>query len=465
MTDPEAPRELPRVLSLKDATMLVVSSVIGVGIFFTPGGVAKLLPSPAWFFAAWLVGGLLALAGALANAELGAMFPRAGGNYVYLRAAYHPMAGFLVGWLSFFAIFTGTVATLALGVSRSLASFWPLGPTAQLGIAVLVILACSAINAWETRAGAALNTSTAYLKVAAMVALVVAGPIFGHANAPSDAFRSLATPTLAAFGVALSPVIFSYLGWNASVFVAGEIDEPEKNLPRSLFVGLAICTGVYVLLTGTFVYALGMEGLPKTINAGEATAKVLLGPVGGTLTQVLVLVSVLGCLNANVLIGPRIAFAMASDGLFFRAASRVSARGRTPYLAIAAQAVAATLVILYFGWGKAGAEAQDALRGVLDYTTYAIVLATIADTSALYVLRYRDPNRARPYRAAGYPWVPALYILANVAIGVSMIRAQPKECLIGTLVLLSGAPVYLVFARARRAGFEPVEDRRLGGGK
>ncbi len=451
MAEPEAQRELPRVLTLKDATMLVVSSVIGVGIFFTPGGVAKLLPSPGWFFAAWLAGGLLALAGALANAELGAMFPRAGGNYVYLRAAYHPMAGFMVGWLSFFAIFTGTVATLALGVSRSLGSFWTIDRPMQLVIAIGVIALCSAINAWETRAGAALNTSTAYLKVAAMVALVVAGPLFGHARAPADAFASLGTPTIGAFGTALSPVIFSYLGWNASVFVAGEIDKPEKNLPRSLFVGLAICTAVYVLLTGTFVYALGMGKLASTINAGEATAKVLLGPVGGTLTQLLVLVSVLGCLNANVLIGPRIAFAMAADGLFFRAASRVSARGKTPYLAIAAQAIAATLLILLFGRGKEGVEAQDALRSVLDYTTFAIVLATIADTSALYVLRVRDPERPRPYRAAGYPWVPLLYILANVAIGVSMVIDKPKECLTGTLVLAAGAPVYLLFAKARGA--------------
>lgn len=450
MAEPEAPRELPRVLTLKDATMLVVSSVIGVGIFFTPGGVAKLLPSPGWFLAAWAVGGALALAGALANAELGAMFPRAGGNYVYLRAAYHPMAGFMVGWLSFFAIFTGTVATLALGVSRSLASFFPLDRPTQLLIAIGVIALCTLVNAWETRAGAALNTSTGYLKVLAMVALVVAGPLFGHANAPADAWSTVATPTLGAFGVALSPVIFSYLGWNASVFVAGEIDQPEKNLPRSLFIGLGICTTVYLLLTGTFVYALGIGRLATTINAGEATAKVLLGPVGGTLTQVLVLVSVLGCLNANVLIGPRIAFAMASDGLFFRAVARVSARSRTPYLAIVAQGIAATLLILLFGRDES-VEAQDALRSVLDYTTFAIVLATIADTSALYVLRRRDPQRPRPYRAAGYPWVPLLYILVNVAIGISLLRSQPRACLYGTLVLAAGAPVYVLFARANRS--------------
>src|SRR3954466_2363997 len=161
--------ELPRVLPLRDATMLVVSSVIGVGIFLTPGGVAKLLPQPGWFCAAWLPGGLLALAGAPANAELGAMFPRAGGHYVSLRAAYHPMAGFLVGWLSFFAIFAGTVATLALGFTISLGSFVTLGPTAKILVAIAVIWTATIVNAYATSAGARLNTVTAYLKVIALI--------------------------------------------------------------------------------------------------------------------------------------------------------------------------------------------------------------------------------------------------------------------------------------------------------
>src|SRR4051795_12132293 len=165
-------QELPRVLSLRDATMLVVSSVIGVGIFLTPGGVAKLLPQPGWFGAAWVAGGVLALAGALANAELGAMFPKAGGNYVYLRAAYHPMAGFLVGWLSFFAIFAGTVATLALGFTISLGSFVTLGPTSKILVAIAVIWTATVVNAYATKAGARLNTVTGYLKVAALIVLV-----------------------------------------------------------------------------------------------------------------------------------------------------------------------------------------------------------------------------------------------------------------------------------------------------
>lgn len=428
--------ELPRVLSLWDATMLVVSSVIGVGIFFTPGGVAHLLPNATWFFAAWAAGGLLALAGALANAELGAMFPRAGGNYVYLRAAYHPMAGFLVGWLSFFASFAGTVATLAVGFAVSLSSFVELGKFGKIAVAVGVIWLTSGVNLYATRAGAKLNTLTGYLKVAALIVLVVAGPLIGHSRAAATPLQSAGPATLSNFGVALSPVIFSYLGWNASVYVAGEIEAPEKNLPRSLFVGLAICTAIYVLVTGVFVYALGMSGLAAGKTVGFEAGQVLFGAKGSLVVTGIMLVSVFGCLNSNVLIGPRIAYAMAKDGLFLRIAARLSKR-QTPWIAIVVQGVTATVLVVAF----------EDLESVLDYTTFAIVLATIADTVALYVLRAREPSRPRPYRAAGYPVVPALYILANIAVGALMVRARPIECLTSIAILVAGVLVYLLFAR------------------
>lgn len=434
--------ELPRVLSLRDATMLVVSSVIGVGIFLTPGGVAKLLPEPGWFCAAWLAGGVLALAGALANAELGAMFPRAGGNYVYLRAAYHPMAGFLVGWLSFFAIFAGTVATLALGFTISLGSFVTLGPTSKLVVAIAVIWIATIVNAYATRAGARLNTVTGYLKVAALVVIVFVGPIIGHGRAAPSPLETSGVATLSGFGVALSPVLFSYLGWNASVYVAGEIESPGKNLPRSLFLGLGICTAFYLLVNGTYIYALGMKALSSDQGppVGFAAGKVLFGASGSDVVAAIMLVSIFGCLNANVLVGPRIAYAMATDGLFFRGAARLSATSQTPWIAVVVQATMATALVLVF----------NKFSKALDYTTFAIVVATIADTSALYVLRFRDPERARPYRAAGYPWVPALYILANLAIAFSMVRAKPVECLTSLGVLLAGAPVYLLFVARRR---------------
>ena len=432
--------ELPRVLTLRDATMLVVSSVIGVGIFLTPGDVAKQFPNVGSFFFAWLLGGALALAGALANAELGAMFPKAGGNYVYLRAAYHPMAGFLVGWLSFFAIFAGTVATLAVGFTISLSNLVPLTPGVRVVVAVLVVWVASAVNAYATRAGAALNTSTAYLKLGAMVLLVVLGPILGHARLATEPFASGGSASFASFGAGLAPVLFSYLGWNASVFVAGEIESPGKNLPRSLFWGLGICTTIYVLVTATYVLALGMHRLPGMPVVGIQAGGVLFGERGGPILAVIMMASIFGTVNANVLVGPRIAYAMASDGLFFRSAASLNAQ-RTPHLAVIGQAVVATALIVAFR------ADSDSLRNVLNYTTFAIVLATIADTTALYVLRRRDPARPRPYRAAGYPLVPALYLAANLAIAISMFASEPVGCLLSVAVLLAGAPIYALFAR------------------
>jgi len=432
---------LKRSLGLVDATMLVVSSVIGVGIFFTPGAVAAALPNPTWFFLAWLFGGLLSLAGALANAELGAMFPRAGGDYVYLREAYHPAAGFLVGWLSFFVICAGTVATLAVGFADGVASFFPMSPLTKQLFAGLVIVASSVVNGLGVRAGARVNNVSAFFKVSALVAIVAAGPLlFGKVD--TTAVAAAPASTSLSFGTALSPVLFTYLGWNASVYVASEIRDVEKNLPRSLFLGLAICTLVYLLVNATYALTLPMGRLAGEGAVGKATAVALFGPRGGTLVSVLILASVLGALNANTLVGPRIAYAMAKDGLLFAAIARVHAGSGAPRVAILLQAgVALTVVFTLGGFGK-----------VLDYTTFAVLLATIADTLALYILRVRAPLRPRPYKAWGYPVVPFLYVVANVAIAISMVIAKPRECGIGVAILLAGLPFYVLFRRRAAVG-------------
>src|SRR5438093_656505 len=322
---------LARGLSLNDATMLVVSSVIGSGIFLTPGAVAGLLPHPGLILAAWVAGGLLSLAGALANAELGAMYPHAGGDYVYLREAYHPAAGFLVGWLT-------------------------------------------------------------------------------------------------------------YLGWNAPVYVASEIRRPDRNLPLSLFLGLGVCTAVYLAGNAVYLYAIPFDRLRATSNAGEAAAAALFGPVAGGTVAAFVLVSILGTLDAMILVGPRIAYAMALDGLFFADADRVHGRYRTPHRAIVVQGAVAVMLL----------GVLRRFPSVLDYTTFAIVLATMADTTALYALRRRRPTLPRPYRAWGYPIVPGLYLLANAAIAAAMLRGRPAECAVGLAVAAAGVPFYWVFARTRR---------------
>lgn len=435
------PRDrLGRQLTLTDATFLLVASVIGAGIFLTPGRVAELLPHPGWIFAAWTLGAVLSLAGALANGELATMFPRAGGDYVYLREAIHPIAGFLVGWLTFFAIYAGTIATLAAGFAERVGVRMGLGATATVAVAIGVTVATSALNYIGVRWGAWANNVTSAVKLAALLMFVVLGPLVGGGELerlmwsspdPDYTFR------VSSFGLAMSPVLFTFLGWNAAVYVGSEVRDPSRTLPRSLFMGLGICTLAYLLLNGVYLYALPMNELTRAPDAGEAAAEALFGSAGGTLLALLVLVSVLGTLNATVLVGPRIAYAMSLDGLFFRVADEVHADYQTPSGAILLQGVVAVGILLVL----------RSFPSALDFTTFAVVLATSADVLALYLLRRRQPDRPRPYRAWGYPIVPSLYLVANVGIAGAMILGSPVECGISLVMLLAAVPFYLWFTR------------------
>lgn len=443
---------LPRVLTLWDASMLIVASVVGSGIFFTPSQVAVLLPTGTLILLAWVAGGLLSLAGAFANAELGAMFPRAGGDYVYLREGIHPAAGFLVGWLSFFAIYAGTIAALAVVFAEALAPHLGLSRGGILGLASGLIVAVSWLNWRGTRLGAGLNNWTSVAKIAALLGFAAIAPIVGEGTlAPwfgTEASARLARVEPAdvwvRFGQALSPILFSYLGWNACVYVASEIRDPARNVPRSLFLGLGLCGALYLLVNGVYLFALSPAALGQSVDAGEAAARALFGGVGGSLVGVFVLVSVLGTLNATALVGPRIVYAMALDGLFVRGVDRVHTGYRTPGVAIAVQAVVAIGLVLFL----------ETFPNALNFTVFGILLATSADTIALFLLRVRQPEHPRPYRAWGYPWVPGVYLVANLAIAGALLRGSPREAWTTLVLLAVGGGVYLVFSR-RAAGPRP----------
>lgn len=440
------PRDrLPRVLGLGDASLLIVASVVGSGIFFTPAQVAALLPGAGWILLAWVVGAAISLAGAFTNAELGAMFPRAGGDYVYLREGLHPAAGFLVGWLSFFAIYTGTIAALAVVFAESLAPSLGLERTGILLLSAALILFCSLLNLRGTRWGASLNNLTSLAKIAALLVFVAVAPVFGDGSfAPwTGAGAGSSAPAAASagwldFGQALSPVLFSYLGWNACVYVAGEIRDPTRNVPRSLFLGLAICTALYLAVNAVYLYALTPDELRGSVDAGEAAAHSLFGPGGGRWVSAFVLLSVLGTLNATVLVGPRIVYAMALDGQFLRRADRVHTAYQTPAVAIGVQAVVSIGLVIFL----------ESFPRALDFTVFGIVLATSADVVALFALRLRQPDRPRPYRAWGYPWVPAVYLLVNLAVGFAIAWSRPAEATVTLGLLAGGLLVYLVFERA-----------------
>lgn len=436
---------LRRTLGLQDAVFLLVAGVVGSGIFLAPPEIARLLPHPGLILAAWLVGGLLSLAGALANAELAGMFPHAGGDYVYLREAFHPAAGFVVGWLSFFAIFSGTVATLAVGFSESLGEAMNWQRPQVLLVAVLLIALCSLINWLGVRWGALANNVTGWVKVIALAAFVLVAPLSGEGEAAglSPLFEgAFSSAPLLAFLMALSPVLFSYLGWNGCVYVASEIRDPARNITRSLFIGLAVCTVLYMLLNGVYLLALSPQELGEVSNAGEASARVFFGEHGARLVSAFVLVSILGTLNATVLTGPRIAYAMAIDGLFLPGVDRVSRGYATPSGAILLQALTASLLVLLL----------QSFPNVLNFTTFGILLATSADVLALYRLRRTQPGRHRPYRALGYPVFPALYIMVNMAVASALLVGSTRESLISLAVLASGLPFYYFFSTRRAPG-------------
>ncbi|MBL8608029.1 MAG: APC family permease [Myxococcales bacterium] len=430
------------VLKLRDATLLVVSSIIGVGIFLTPQRVAAALPHPWVFLGAWALGAALSLAGALANAELGAMFPRAGGDYVYLREAIHPAAGVVVGWLSFFAIYAGTIATLAVGFADGLAVFVTLPKGAAPLVACALVVACTLVNSAGVLAGAWVNNVVTAAKVLAMVVLVVACLASDKVDLHHFGRAAGSAPRLGLglVGEALPSILFSYLGWNASVYVASELAAPKRDLPRSLFGGLGVSALVYLLVTGSYVAVLGVGGVAGAERVAEATAAAAFGihaTAVAKLIGALVLLSTLGTLNASVLIGPRITYAMARDGLAPRSLGAPSPTTGAPTGSLVLQAAVACALVLIL----------RSFPSVLDYTTFAIVLATIADTLALYVLRRRRPDAPRPYRAWGYPWVPAVYVAANVVIAASMLWQSPRECAVSLLLVPLAAASYFVAAR------------------
>jgi APA family basic amino acid/polyamine antiporter len=310
-----------------------------------------------------------------------------------------------------------------------------------VAVALLVITLTTWVNYVGVRSGATFNNVTAVLKIVAIGLLVVAGLVL---MSPTETIAAVETRpvTLHGFALAMSPVLFTYLGWNAPVYVASEIEEPGRNIPRSLFGGLAICTGLYLFLNFLYLRTTPLAELAGATNAGEMAARALFGDFGGKVASLLILLSVLGCLNATILVGPRIAYAMSLDGRFFSGAARVHTTNRTPHVALIVQAVVAIGLIALL----------RTFPRVLDYTTFAIIIATMADVAALYALRRTHPDVSRPYRAWGYPLVPALYFAANGAIAVAMLFGRPLECFAAIAVTLSGLPFLWAFSRRSSTG-------------
>ncbi|MBI5395428.1 MAG: amino acid permease [Verrucomicrobia bacterium] len=488
MSNAPAETKLVRGLGLLDATMLVAGSMIGSGIFIVSADMARQLGSPGWLLVAWIVAGLLTLAAALSYGELAAMMPHAGGQYVYLREAYGPLWGFLYGWTLFLVIQTGTIAAVGVAFAKFLGVLVPavseshklfewgrfaITPTTLVAIAVQVFLTW--VNCRGLHTGKLVQNTFTLAKVAALVALVALGVTAGanataiHANF-SDWWTAAFTQPVArgaqefttmplgalglmmVFGTAMVGSLFAADAWNNVTFTAGEVKNPKRNLPLSLLFGVVLVCVLYLLVNIAYLVTLPLKGSPTGATAMErgiqfalndrvatATAEVIFGAPAAVIMAVLIMVSTFGCINGVILSGARVYYAMAQDGLFFSKIGELNRRG-----------VPRNGLIVQCAWGcllcLSGTYSE-----LLDYVMFPTMIFYVLTMAGVFVLRQTRPNAERPYRAWGYPWVPALYIVAAALISLDML-ISPKtfpNTWPGLLIVLAGVPVYGWWTRSR----------------
>jgi APA family basic amino acid/polyamine antiporter len=438
-----------RRLGLFSATMAVVGGIIGGGIFRTPAAVAARVGSPSLALATWAAGALVALAGAFCYGELAWRRPRAGGGYVYLREAWGPLPAFLYGWALLLVIATGAIAAVAVTFADYTVALTGLPGRLTVPIAVGAIVLLAGVNYVGVRPGAITVNVLTVLKLAALAALIVAGVALARPAAEVAATPPAAAGGLRAFGAALVPVLFTYGGWQQTNFIAEEIVDTERTLPRALVLGVAIVAAVYLLANVAYLRVLGPAGLAASSAPAADTMRQLLGPTGGTFIAAGIAISTFGFLDLVILVTPRVLQAMAADGVFFPRLAELHPRHRTPGAAIATEAAWAIVLTL------TGSFAQ-----LVDYVSFGDWIFFGLTVAGLSRLRAADAARAPGARGGrlvpGYPWTPAFFVGAALLVVVSSVLESPRNAAIGTGLLLLGVPVYLWRARSMPDGARGV---------
>ena len=447
-----------RRLGLIVTAAIVIANMIGTGVFTSTGFQAAALHDPPTILLAWVVGGVLALCGAAAYAELGSLMPRAGGEYVYLREAYHPAVGFMSGWVSLTAGFSAPIAVAAIAFSRYLAKLAPalhgaswfstkidigftsatihFGP--EQAIAMALIVAVTALHSTDTKIGARVQAGFTIAKVALIALFILGGVLLGDGNwsnlsSQSGGFSNVGTM---AFATALIYVSFAYSGWNAAAYIANEVETPERTLPRSLMLGTGIVMALYVLLNVIFFYAVPSDALAEPVfEVGDAAAKSLFGNAAGNLVTAVIALALVSSVSAMIMAGPRVYAAMAVDRALPQQLAHHNKRG-VPLTAVITQGVLASMFCVIGD--------PDVLIRFVGFTLAIFAALTV---SAVFVMRRRGMQSA--YRTWGYPVTPILFIGMSAWIAISQVRAQPKESAIIAVVLLSGAVFYVLFSRGK----------------
>ena len=433
---------LPRRLGVWSAAFAAVGLTIGSGIFRVPATVAAESGSVGAIALVWILGGVITLCGALTVAELAAAFPRAGGIYVYLREAYGPLAAFLFGW-SWFFIRSAASAGTALVFAAYLATFVPMEEAMQRAAAVALVVLVGAANYRSVRLGAAVQDASTVAKVGAI--LVTAAVLFALGEAGGGALASpptFAPAGIGGIGVALVAALFAYDGWIAATLIAGEVRDPQRALPRALAGGAIVIVATYLTINAAYLYVLPLADLAASKAVAVDAVTRVAGAGGAAVIAALVMLSTFGGVNAGLMTGPRVYFAMAEDGLFFRRVAAVHPRFGTPHVAVALLVVLTAL--------NASVRTFEQLAEAFVLLLYPFLALTVA---AVFVLRRRRPDLPRPYRAAGYPLVPAVFLVGTVAMMANALLERPGATLLGAGIVAAGVPVYFAWrAASRRAG-------------
>jgi basic amino acid/polyamine antiporter, APA family len=472
-------------LGIVDGTMIIVGSMIGSGIFIVTADIAKALPNPALLLLTWIITGVMTIIAALCYGELAAAMPEAGGQYVFLREAYGPLWGFLYGWTLFLVIQTGTIAAVAVAFARYLDVFFPLSKLLWICplpgihwsldgkqlVGVFLILLLSGINCFGIKTGARVQNVFTFSKIAALIALILvgltySGGSFSHFSPfwPDRAALSrMISPVIESnqsllpsnslwlnlsllFGVAMIGALFSSDAWNNLTFTGSEVKNPQRTLPLALFLGTGMVTLLYLLTNLAYLYVLPIEQLPATDKIAARVVQMVLGPIGGSLVSLAILVSTFGCLNGIILSGPRVYYAMARDGLFFKALSSIHPSYHTPVRSLLVQALWASLLTL------SGTYSQ-----LLTYVISAALLFYILTVWGVIRLRKTMPDLVRPYRTFGYPVLPLIYVMMAAIVLACNLAGDPRNSWPGFLLILIGLPAY--FYWKRKHGFQSAKNQ------
>jgi APA family basic amino acid/polyamine antiporter len=442
--------DLERHIGFPSAVLLVIGNVIGSGIFLTSGIMLQRMPSDSLLILAWIVGGVMALAGALTYAEMGAMFPRSGGLYLFLHEAYGPLPAFLFGWASLLVILTGQIGAIAIGFSEYFSYFFPyfasshvlfrfsLGGghvavfTANKISAALAILFLGAVNYVNARSSNHLNAALTLAKIMGICALPVLAIFFSRAHPQwTPVIPTGMTRTASAFGVAMIAVLWAYDGWQYFPFAAGEVEEPQKNIPRALGLGVALTVVIFVAVNLAYLHALTGEQMRGLVRVGEGSATALAGPMAGRLVSVAVLTSTFGCCAAMMLVCTRLFFAMARKGVFPKGIGSIHPKYGTPHLAVTLTTIWAVLYAL-----------SGSYEQLFTYVIFGGLLFAVLGGMAVFVLRQKLSAHARPYRVWGYPVVPCIFIASSCLLAFNTLVEKPLESFAGLGLIVLGLPAF-----------------------